>query len=265
MAIMTSGQLESGQIIFAGSDLVPEQMLFFCTGSGLEHHCWIWIRSVFVQLAWFQYQYIILDPLGLNEFLWSQIRPPSGKTDWDHIQHFYSGPVVITWSESDPFFAHLAQFLYWCVIQDPLDWTKPDLTWFRQNRSGIQLAFLFRARWSSPNLNQIWSGFCTYGPAGSSIDALSRIRLDWTKQDLICLRRNRLELRPAFLFRARCSWPNLNQIRYCTSGMVLISVRYPGRICLDWTKPDLTHYQRNRSGPYPAFLFRAGCSCPFLN
>ena len=234
----------------------------FRTVSGLDHHYWIWIRCLFVHLVWFQYQCTILDPLGLNE---ARSDPPCGKTDWGHIQHFNSWPVVVTWSESDPFFAHLTRFLYECIIQDPLGLNKArsDRLPAKQIRTTSGISIQGQMVIAKSDLDPI--RFLYIWP-GSSIDAaLSRIRLDWVKQDLICLWRNRSELHLAFLFRAVCSWPDLNQIRYCTSGLVLISVCYPGRICSDWTKPDLTHFQRNRSGPYLAFLFRAGCSWPDLN
>ena len=58
---------------------------------------------------------------------------------------------------------------------------------------------------------------------GSDIDALSRIRLDWTKPDSTRLWQNwhwdQSGLHPVLLYSAGWS-PDLNQIRFCTSGLV---------------------------------------------
>ena len=95
-------------------------------------------------------------------------------------------------------------------------------------------------------------------------------------QDLFGLRRNQIRsvsgetdrnyVRDFQLFRAGSSWPDLNQIRFCTSGPVPISVALSrqdpfglNELRLIWS------VSKDRSGLYPAFLFRAGCSWPDLN
>ena len=265
MAIMTSGQPESGQIIFcwiwfSTSDLVPERMLFFlsffCTGSGLDHHyCqyWIWIRFVFVHLAWFQYQCIILDPLGLNE---ARSEPPSGKTDWGYIQHFYSGQVVITWSESDPVFAHLTLSLYRCIIQDPLGLNKARSDRLPAKQIGTTSGISIQGQMviAKSELNPI--RFLYILPGSASIDALFMIRLDWTKQDLICI----------FIIQGRLLMARSESEPF-TSGPVPMSVAlsrqdpFAGLNELRRIWP----VSKDRSGLYPAFLFKAGCSWPDLN
>ena len=60
-------------------------------------------------------------------------------------------------------------------------------------------------------------------------------------------------------------WPgasllDLNQICFCTAGLIPISIHYPGSTWTEWIfmKPDPTPLWQNRLGSHPAFLFRAG-------
>ena len=88
------------------------------------------------------------------------------------------------------------------------------------------------------------------------------IRLDWTKLDPTRFLWNRSGPHPAFLFRARCSWSDLNQMSICTPG----PVRIDAFVLRD--QHGLKEVRSNPlrakqvGGPNPSFIFMAGCSSP---
>ena len=205
MAITASGQPESGRIRFAG---------------------YVFPHTIRIRIGWF------FSGTGSSPDHHYRIR---FCTDRDHVRHFYSGPdghrsirigsvfvqiettsgistpgrVVIDRSESDP-------FLYiWPV---PISMRYPGSAWTERSQirpasgeiettSGISIPgrMVINLSESDPFL-YIWPG--------SNIDALSRIRLDWTKPDRTRLQRNRSGPHPAFVFRAGWSLTSPKRMRF---------------------------------------------------